>query len=726
MVKVGEDFYVLASSFASRRPTRVLANAQSFTIFDTGGDILESPLEALGFFRRDTRYLSHFELDIDGKLPYFLNSYISDDKVELRVNLTNPDLGLNGDIVGLPRDSIQIQRGWVLTSAALFHRLIVSNFAPSIVQIPLRLTVGADFADLFEVRGVPRERHGEFLDAEVDSSRLKYAYHGLDGVVRFTEILFDPAPREIADHRAGFLIDLKPHESVHFETRIVVGSRRGNTRMSGRLAPPDFESALAERGSEIAAAHHGWARFTASNKLFDSFLQRSIADLTTIVTETADGAFIMAGIPWFATLFGRDSLITSMSLLPFNPDIAVRTLKTLAGLQGTEANEARDEQPGKIVHEIRYGEMAATGEVPFGRYYGSADSTPLFLWLLGRCIETTGDLKLANELWPAAMRALEWIEKSGDCDGDGYVEYIRRTPRGLANQGWKDSFDAISHADGELARTPIALAEVQGYIYACYLGIASVARRLGHVDVADRLLERTSTLKKTFVRDFWWDHERSCALALDGDKRPCRVLASNAGHVLAAGILDSDQAFAQSERLLADDIFSGWGTRTLSANERRYNPMSYHNGSVWPHDNAIAALGHGRAGNNAGVLRILDGLFDASEQLDGSGSLPELFCGFNREPHRGPVPYPVACRPQAWSASSVFMIVQAMLGLEVSGVERKVIFNSPTLPSWLDWMRIDDLRVGDGRVSFLFRRTAHQAAVELVERQGPVKVEVRQ
>jgi glycogen debranching enzyme len=726
VVKVGEDFYVLASSLASRRTTRVLANAQSFTVFDTGGDIIESPLEALGFFRRDTRYLSHFELDIDGNPPYFLNSYISDDKAELRVNLTNPDLGINGDVIELPRASIQIQRSWVLTADTLFHRLIVSNFASSIVKIPLAIAVGADFADVFEVRGITREHHGEFLETKVDAAWIKYTYRGLDGLLRFTEVVFDPPPAEVTDNRARYSIELKPHESATYETRIMVGSARGSSRGSGKLVPVDFKMALAERSAGIAAAHHGWARFGASNKLFDSFLQRSIADLTSIVTETADGAFIMAGIPWFATLFGRDSIVTSMSLLPFNPDIASRTLKTLAGLQGSEVNEARDEQPGKIVHETRHGEMAATGEIPFGRYYGSADSTPLFLWLLGRWVETTGDLKLADELWPNAMRALEWIEKYGDVDGDGYVEYIRQTPRGLANQGWKDSFDAISHADGELARAPIALAEIQGYVYAGYLGVAKIARKLAHADVADRLLERASVLKRHFVRDYWWDHERSCALALDGDKRSCRVVASNAGHVLATGLLDDDQALAQSERLLADDMFSGWGTRTLGANERRYNPMSYHNGSVWPHDNAIAALGHARAGNNAGVLKILDSLFDASEQLDGNGSLPELFCGFPRELHRGPVPYPVACNPQAWSAASVFMIMQAMLGLEISGIDKKVIFNSPTLPQWLDWLRIDDLKVGDGQVSFLIRRTTNQAAVEIVDRQGLVKVEVRQ
>ncbi|MGH7914853.1 MAG: amylo-alpha-1,6-glucosidase [Candidatus Binataceae bacterium] len=487
----------------------------------------------------------------------------------------------------------------------------------------------------------------------------------------------------------------------------------------------NYGSALARRHGEIGASQTQWARFSASSPSFDDLLRRSMADLTSIISHTSEGTFMMAGIPWFATLFGRDSIITTMSILPFNPDIAIGTLRMLAKLQGSQVDEVRDEQPGKIVHEIRGGEMAATGEVPFGRYYGSVDSTPLFLWLLGRCVAVTGNLALGEELWPNAERALEWIKRWGDRDGDGYVEYIRETPRGLANQGWKDSFDAISHADGELARPPIALAEVQGYVYAAYTSMAEVAARLGRRDQAIDLTGKAESLKKSFSRDFWLEPERMIALALDGEKRPCRVMTSNPAHCLAVGLLNDNQAAALSERLLADDMFSGWGIRTLSAKERRYNPMSYHNGSVWPHDNAIAATGLARYGNVAGALRILEGLFDASVHLD-SASLPELFCGFPRQEGLGPLPYPVACCPQAWSAASVFSTLQATLGLKVMGFQRRVLIDSPVMPPWLEWLRIEDLRVGDDAISLMLRRAVDGAVmVEILENRNSISVEIR-
>jgi glycogen debranching enzyme len=375
------------------------------------------------------------------------------------------------------------------------------------------------------------------------------------------------------------------------------------------------------------------------------------------------------------------------------------------------------------VHEIRAGEMAATGEIPFGRYYGSVDATPLFLWLYGRTIEVTGDLALADQLWPNARRAIEWIEHYGDRDGDGYVEYLRETPRGLSNQGWKDSFDAIFHSDGQLARPPIALAEVQGYVYAACTTVSGVAARLGHREIAERLAARASALKRIFERDFWLDEEGMIALALDGDKRPCRVMTSNGAHCLATGLIDGDRASAMCKRLLADDMYSGWGIRTLSRHERRYNPMSYHNGSVWPHDSAIAAMGLARGGDHAGVITVLEGLVDANTHLQCT-SLPELFCGFRREPSLGPVPYPVACHPQAWSAASVFLILQAVLGIRVLGFERRVVFESHLIPSWLDWLSIKGLKVGHGRVSFVLARALHGTAVEVKERSGGVRVEV--
>jgi glycogen debranching enzyme len=561
------------------------------------------------------------------------------------------------------------------------------------------------------------------LDPSVDGSRVELRYRGLDNVMRSTELLFDCAPHQIGAQRAVFVQRLEPGEKRKLECRITAGGKSQSNSPPPTDGARNFRAAVEERQSDLSRFRNGWASISASDSEFESMIRRSVVDLTSIVTRADGGAFIMAGVPWFATLFGRDSIITALSILPFHPEIATRTLRTLAKLQGDTINEARDEQPGKIVHEIRSGEMAATGEVPFGRYYGSVDSTPLFLWLYGRCVESTGDLALANELWPNVERAIEWIERWGDRDGDGYVKYLRETPRGLDNQGWKDSADAIFHHDGELARAPIALAEVQGYVYAACMSVASVAALLGHGQVAARLLTRAAALKRSFERDFWLDPEGMIALALDADGRPCRVMSSNGAHCLATGLIEGERAAAMCRRLLADDMYSGWGIRTLSRNEQRYNPMSYHNGSVWPHDNAMAALGLARAGDHSGVVKVLDGLFDASGQLNTS-SLPELFCGFGREAGLGPVPYPVACYPQAWSAASIFMIMQAMLGMRVLGFERRVVFDTHVIPSWLDWLSIDGLKVGDGHVSFVLRHSPNGAAIEVKEKSDGVRVEV--
>jgi len=724
VVKVGSDYYVLASSLGSRRASQVLANGRSFAVFETAGDIVDSPLEALGFFHSDTRHLSRFEMLISGAEPYFLNSYLSDDRAQFRATLTNADLGVLGQKDWLPRNSIRANRGWVLGGAALFHRLTLHNYFDAAVEFDIDFFYAVDFADVFEVRGLRRKRRGETLSPSVDGSGVELRYRGLDNAVRSTEIRFDTAPSEINENRAVFALLLKPGETRDLECRITAS---GESKSYSIVAPnhaPNFSAALEERQSELTQLRGDWALISASNNEFATMIHGAGVDLTSIISRGEAGdAFIMAGVPWFATLFGRDSIITALSVLPFQPQIAVRTLRTLARLQGESVDEARDEQPGKIVHEIRSGEMAALGEIPFGRYYGSVDATPLFLWLYGRCIECTGDLQLANELWPNVERAIEWIERWGDRDGDGYVKYMRQTPRGLDNQGWKDSADAIFHHDGQLARPPIALAEVQGYVYAACIEVASVATRLGHGSVADRLLTRADSLKRSFERDFWLDGEGMIALALDADRRPCRVMTSNGAHCLATGLIDGDRAAAMCKRLIADDMYSGWGIRTLSGKEKRYNPMSYHNGSVWPHDNAMAALGLARAGDDAGMLKVLEGLFAASEKLNTS-SLPELFCGFRRETGLGPVPYPVACYPQAWSAASVFMILQAMLGMRVLGFERRVFFDTHSLPSWLDWLSIDGLRVGEGRVSFVLRRSPNGAAIEVKEKSGGVRVEV--
>ena len=723
VLKVGSNFYVLASSLTSRRETRVLADAQSFGVFEVGGDIAESPLEALGFFYKDTRFLSGFEMTIAGQAPYFLNSYLSDDNAEFRVNLTNPDLAARDGKIDLARNSLQIERSWVIVNAALYHRLVVSNYSHAPAKLPFDLTFGVDFSDLFEVRGVARTRRGETFPPEVSDNSVKFHYHGLDNVSRFTEITFDPAPKALSNRRASFALQLAPDESVKLEVRITCGLDEPRTAIVSH--PQNFHTALGIRHNEITEAKSSWATITASHELFELLLRRSAADLTSIIGQTERGSFMMAGIPWFATLFGRDSILTSLSVLQFNPDIAGRTLRMLASLQGDEVDDARDEQPGKIVHEMRAGEMAATREIPFGRYYGTIDATPLFVWLIGLYVSITGDLKLAADLWPNVERALEWIEKWGDRDHDGYIEYMRETPSGLANQGWKDSFDSISHADGELAKPPIALCEVQAYVYGAYHRISDVAARLGHAEVAGKLAARAEALKARFAKDFWIEQKQTVAIALDGDKKRCEIMSSNAGHCLATGILEGEYEQALAKRLFQDDMFSGWGIRTLSSAERRYNPMSYHNGSVWPHDNALAAFGMARSGDRAGVIRVLEALLDAAVSFR-AGSLPELFCGFNREPRLGPVPYPVACHPQAWSAASVFLILQSMLGMHIQGFENRVAIDTPILPRWLDWIKVENLKVGDGTVSLIFQRMASgDAGVDVLDRKGKVEINIR-
>ncbi|HEX3409938.1 MAG TPA: glycogen debranching N-terminal domain-containing protein, partial [Candidatus Binataceae bacterium] len=594
VLKVGSTFYVLASSLSSRRTTRVLSDGHSFAIFDAGGDIVESPLEALGLFHRDTRYLSRFELRIAGETPYFLNSFLSDDKAQLRVNLTNPDLGDHGDVIELPRNSIQLQRSWTLGPASMFHRLLVRNYTQAPVALELEFRFDVDFADLFEVRGVKRQRHGRMLRPQRGKDRIKFLYRGLDDSLRFSELRFNRPPNKMDSRSAAYTLKLAAESDITLELRLECGNQADpppfalSPKHSKRLdSSLNFERALQVRRAQVSQAEAGSAKITSGNELMNSLLHHSECDLLSIMSQNPSGTYIMAGIPWFATLFGRDSILTALSVLPFSPAVAAGTLRTLAHFQGSELNADRDEQPGKIVHEMRFGEMAVLHEIPFGRYYGSVDSTPLFLWLFGRYVASTGDLKLAAELWPHVERAFEWIDRYGDADGDGYVEYMRETPRGLANQGWKDSFDSISHADGTLARPPIALCEVQGYVYAAYTTIAEAAARMNRNAVASRLVDRAKALRAAFVRDFWLEDEGTVALALDGDKKPCRVMASNAAHCMATGLLDRDQSATLAARLMADDMFSGWGVRTLSTNARRYNPMSYHNGSVWPHDNAL-------------------------------------------------------------------------------------------------------------------------------------------
>ncbi len=486
-------------------------------------------------------------------------------------------------------------------------------------------------------------------------------------------------------------------------------------------APVDYVAAFA--AVDGARAREQCCDLRSGHIQFDAWVQRSSGDLALLASGNPEGPYAYAGVPWFSTPFGRDGILTALQCLWLHPELARGTLAYLARMQAAEDSAEHDAEPGKILHEVRQGELAATGEIPFGRYYGSVDATPLFIVLAGAFLERTGDLEFIGTLWPHIERALEWIDRYGDADGDGFVEYRRRSSRGLVHQGWKDSEDAIFHRDGRSATGAIALAEVQGYVYAARKAAATLARALGNPDRAATLEQAAETLRGRFEAVFWSEALGMYALALDGDKRRCEVRASNAGQVLWSGIARPDRARRTVAALLGPAFFSGWGVRTLAEGEPRFNPMSYHNGSVWPHDNALIAMGCARYGQKRAALRILDALCEAAALLDLS-RLPELYCGFMRRPSEAPTLYPVACSPQAWASAAVFYLLEACLGITFQADARRICLSQPALPDFLNRLEVRNLQFANGRVDLAFERHTQDVGVYVLSEEGGIEVAV--
>ncbi|MBV8496177.1 MAG: amylo-alpha-1,6-glucosidase, partial [Gammaproteobacteria bacterium] len=597
--------------------------------------------------------------------------------------------------VAIPQGVIHIERSRFLCDGRVHERLKLRNYSGQAAAVPLEFTFAADFADIFEVQGHRRTRRGTLLEPTFADGMLQLSYVGLDHKERTTQVSFAPAPLSWSATAAKFLMQLP---------------RDGTAELYMEVGPPPARRPSAERFSaareSLAQTMRGrvseGAAIETSGRLFNEWIDKSRADLALLTTTLPTGPYPYAGIPWFATQFGRDAIITALQTLWLNPDLAAGVLRFLALTQAQEASAFRDAEPGKIMHEMRRGEMAVLHEVPFRQYYGGVDTTPLFVMLAGAYEQRTGNPALVDEIWGNLVAATGWIERRLERSRSGLLDYARAAESGLANQGWKDSYDSIFHADGRLPSGPVAVVEVQGYACAALQSIARLAHARGLLEQEERWRRIAQRLVENAEKRFWMPDAGFYALAIDGENEPCRVRASNAGHLLYCGLPGPERAASTANELLGPAFRSGWGIRTLARGEARYNPMSYHNGSVWPHDVALCAAGIARYCGAARIVPLVSELFEAANQF--TMRLPELYCGFTRTPGQGPTPYPVACLPQAWASGALFMLLQAVLGIRIDGARKEVHLEQPALPIGIEALTIRSLPVGEERVELLFRR----------------------
>lgn len=712
------QFYIATKTPPADERNRVLKYGQMFAVFDRLGDIELVGRGEDGIFFDGTRFLSHLALYIGNQRPLLLSSTVREDNSLFTADLTNVDIA-RGDHVLIPRGTVHVTRSKTLWRGACYEQLRISSYDLSPVSISITMQFDTDFADLFEVRGSHRSRRGEHWEPEVNRDSVTLSYRGLDDVVRRSCLRCTPVPSHISAHGCEFNLLLQPKEETVLE--LVV-----SCLYESSLERTDtFNTALDAVAMDMRTGGSSEECYVhSSNHQFNEWLRRSAADIRMMTVGNPETDYPYAGVPWFSTVFGRDGIITALEFLWMDPQIAKGVLKYLAATQATEVIPRCEAEPGKILHEARAGEMAALGEVPFGLYYGSVDSTPLFIILAGAYYQRTSDLEFIQSLWPNIELALEWIDRYGDRDHDGFVEYSRRSDKGLVQQGWKDSNDSVFHADGSIAEPPIALCEVQGYVYAAKWAAAQLAMALGKHDDAKVLEVQATTLKARFQECFWRPELEMYALALDGKKNPCQVRTSNPGHCLYSGIASLDHAAQISRAMLSPDFYNGWGVRTVAASEARYNPVSYHNGSVWPHDNAMIALGMSNYGFRDQAARVLSGFLDVSTQVD-LHRLPELLCGLERRSGEGPTLYPVACAPQAWAAGAVFMLLEACLGLSIDARNRRLILEQPYLPPSISHLWVRRLKVQAASVDLYLERKGDSVGVEIRDQRGEVEVVVR-
>ena len=671
-----------------------LKEGDTFLVADGWGDMRGG---ADGLFAGDTRVLS---------------SGVSQDNVFFSCHTTNRPLPPMGGR-SAPAGVLHIERRRFLWGRRMFERIRMVNHGIEDILLPLAFDFGADFHDIFQVRGTHRAKRGTVHTPTTDGRRVTFRYVGLDKVERSSCLAFSEPPARLTHQRAEFMFSLPKGRSMDLFIECGVDSCETPDARRWR------ENAVQARLGMRAKRRRGASVRGPRSPRFNDWLDQSRADMALLTTDLPTGPYPYAGTPWFSTPFGRDGIIAAWQMLWLDPSLAKGVLTYLASRQATETSLFQDSQPGKIMHETRGGEMSALHEVPFGLYYGGVDTTCLFIALAGAYASRTGDLNLIRALWPNLIAAADWMRDSGDSNDDGLIDYQRGAETGLSNQGWKDSEDAIFHADGRFPKGPIALLEVQGYAFAAWRALGDLGERLGD-DRAPGWRDRAEQVRALVEDKYWMEDEGFYAVALDGDGEQCRAIASNAGHLLFTGLPSVERARRVTKRLLSAEFRTGWGIRTLELGQARFNPMSYHNGSVWPHDTAMAAAGMANYGEREAVAQILAEIYAAAAHFH--LRLPELFCGFPREPGEPPIAYPVACLPQAWAAGSVFLMLQASLGLSIDAWTGTIDIADPFLPTGLERLKITGLKVGDALVDLSIRHVDGRAVVIPNHRQGRLAV----
>ncbi len=704
----------------------VIKHGNLFFLAPPEGEVPMTRGHGFGLYYHDCRYLNGYELTVGGEHPEPLAAR-SWEGGRAVFQLTTPDFQTpDGRIIDRETVGLKWERVIDAEQCVLHEQLDIQYFGYEAIDFPITMRFRAGFEDVFEIRGLIREVKGKLFRPCWKDKCLCFSYEGGDQIRRSLAVHFYPLPTHVKGNSVQFDISLKPNEIK--QIRISLALAESEEQPNRLFAQASVYRDLQAVTQGIRASCEQWLKreteFQSDSLLLNRVMRRSLMDLHMLKTSISGDEFFAAGVPWFVTLFGRDCLITSLQTLAFWSDTPAATLRLLARYQGDQVSDWRDEQPGKILHELRVGELARMNKIPHTPYYGTIDATPLFIILMSRYARWSGDLALFEELRPNIERALHWIDKYGDAAGDGYVSYLSNTNKGLINQGWKDSGDAVVTEDGRFGQPPIALVEVQGYVYMAKMEIADLYDRVGAHEYATRLRAEARALCARFNRDFWIEEEGCYALALEAGHRRCRVMSSNPGQALWTGIVEEQKAGRVVHRLMKPDLFNGWGIRTLSYKERRYNPMGYHLGTVWPHDNSLIAAGFRRYGFDQEAGRIFVGLLEAAMEFE-DYRLPELFTGFGREEYGVPVRYPVACHPQAWAAGSIPFLAETFLGLMPDAFNNRLKIVKPYMPDFINLVELRHVRVGKASVDLRFERKRDGALdAQVGQITGDLKVEV--